>query len=370
MKNLGQPDPNVKVPAAVRAAGARADELFKLQGGATPSASAPPPQPKEDAHTPAAPPAPPAPPAEADKDAVPSVQATEVAVTADGNQPTTEPASPAASDDQWERRFNGMKGRYEQEKNKRERAEDELVGVMRRVAQLEQQLADMASVQQQQPKQQDTAAARLITPEEEQEYGHEFLNVVGKKAAEAFNPELQALRNQIATLQERLDSVGARVAVNTRDSLLRDLTKAIPNWKDLNADKNFLRWLSLPDTYSGVIRHELLNQAYERNDTPRVLAFFQGFLSDEAAPAPVAPEPHRVEATASAKVPLEEFAAPGRAKTAATATPVPAEKPLISRAQIAKFYVDVTAGKYRGRDEEKNRLEQMIFEAEREGRIQ
>lgn len=69
-----------------------------------------------------------------------------------------------------------------------------------------------------------------------------------------------------------------------------------------------------------------------------------------------------------AKVPLAKFAAPGRAKTAA-GTSAPAEKPIITRAQIAAFYADIANGKYRGKDAEKAKLEATIFEAQREGRI-
>ena len=68
------------------------------------------------------------------------------------------------------------------------------------------------------------------------------------------------------------------------------------------------------------------------------------------------------------KLSLESFAAPGRAKTSA-ASSAPVEKPLITRAQISQFYADSASGKYRGREAEKNQLEAMIFDAEREGRI-
>ena len=108
-------------------------------------------------------------------------------------------------------------------------------------------------------------------------------------------------------------------------------------------------------------------RAFERNDTPRVQAFFTGFLAEEAALDPASGETGRTEAPAN-KVSLENLAAPGRAKSAA-ATNAPAEKPIFTRAQIAKFYADAAAGKFKGRDAERDRLERQIFEAEREGRI-
>ena len=48
-------------------------------------------------------------------------------------------------------------------------------------------------------------------------------------------------------------------------------------------------WLRLQDKFSGAIQHELLTAAYEQNQTPQVLAFFNGFLAQEAALAPQLP---------------------------------------------------------------------------------
>ena len=81
--------------------------------------------------------------------------------------------------------------------------------------------------------------------------------------------------------------------------------------------------------------------------------------------APVTNEP---APTPKGRVPLEKFAAPGGAKTVA-AQGAPAEKPIISPTQIAQFYSDVRAGRYVGRDSEKDRAEKMIFDAQREGRV-
>jgi hypothetical protein len=135
----------------------------------------------------------------------------------------------------------------------------------------------------------------------------------------------------------------------------------------LNSNSDFLDWLRLPDPYSGAIRHDMLKAAYAQGDARRVLAFFNGFLAEEAVVAPAGQEPD-VSVTKVPKVPLASLAAPGRAKTAASAS-APAEKPIITRSQIAAFYADLAAGKYRGRDAEKNKAEAIIFEAQRDGRI-
>ena len=143
------------------------------------------------------------------------------------------------------------------------------------------------------------------------------------------------------------------------------LDRSLPQWRDINVMPEFHQWLALPDMYSGAIKHELLKTAYAQCNTPRVLSFFKGFLDQEAAYVPQGQQPQPV---ANDRLSLEDLAAPGRAKTSA-ACQAPAEKPIITRAQISAFYADSASGKYRGREVEKNQLEKMIFEAEREGRI-
>jgi len=213
----------------------------------------------------------------------------------------------------------------------------------------------------------------LLSPEEVSEYGEEFLGVVGKKAQEATTPLVHELRQEIDALKQQVGRVGGSIAQNARETMFAQLDGTNMPWREINKDPRFLQWLALPDTYSGVIRHNLLKAAWERNDTPRAAAFFQGFLAEEAAIDPSRGQPNEYQAPeytngrTNGKVPLESFAAPGRAKSAAGS--IPAEKPQISRSQITNFYAQCAAGKYRGNEQERNRLERMIFEAQTDGRI-
>jgi hypothetical protein len=245
------------------------------------------------------------------------------------------------------------------------------------VQQLTSQVSSMQSVMATMstpPASGDPAAAvpvsRSITDDEEREYGSEFLDVVGRQARDAFNPEVAAIKKQMDSLQSRLNGVTGVVSADARTRMFTALDERIPAWRVTNDDPNFLSWLQLPDPYSGAIRQGLLNAAFERNDGSRVLAFFNGFLAEEAAvdPAPSVPDLAASDPLPAPKVPLADLAAPGRAKTPAGGTP-PVEKPIISRAQIAQFYADVNSGKYRGRDAEKNENEQIIFSAQAEGRL-
>lgn len=280
-------------------------------------------------------------------------------VTPEGNNP------PAEDDRTWEHKFRSMKGRYDQAESQNRILAD-------RVQRLEALMAS-ADRRPPAPKQAPSAenkASRLITPDEEKDYGADFLDVAARAAREKLDPEIAALKAHINKLEGQLGSTSKFVQRSARENLEVSLNESIPNWREINRDQNFLRWLQLPDPYSGAIRQNMLNDAYTQNDSGRVIAFFNGFLSDEAAVAPARAKPDAgLPTKVTTKVPLETFAAPGRAKTAAAET-APAEKPVITRSQIAQFYSDVQKGKYRGNDAEKDRLERMIFDAEQDGRIQ
>lgn len=343
-------DPNAKIPKAARLASEKADALHKSLYATPPKE-----EPAADGPKPEATAAP------AEAPASPSTQeATPPAAEAPAEPgPGAEPAAqPTPTGEDWEHRYNSMKGRYD-------RAEDRIKQLTARIASLE---GDLAAAKLSAPSQAPSVEP-LITPQELQDYGEEFLTVVGKKAKEIAAAETSELRSQVADLTAKLTAMGGTITQTAQEKMYELLDRDVPSWQQINVDPNFIAWLQLPDTYSGAIRHTLLKEAFERNDSPRVLAFFKGFLTEEAAvaPAPRVEEPAPA-APAPGKVPLETLAAPGRAKSPA-ATPAPVEKPIISRAQIAKFYADVTAGKYRGKEAEKDRLEKMIFEAERDGRI-
>ena len=211
----------------------------------------------------------------------------------------------------------------------------------------------------------------ILSPEIISEYGEEFLGVVGKKAKAELLPVVEAMRQEITTLKKQLEGSATASKTRARTAMHELLDDKLPQWQHINVAPEFHSWLALPDEFSGAIRHELLKAAYEQNDAPRVLAFFRRFLSDEAASDPaITHQGNEPDTTGEQpdKIPLVDLAAPGRAKTAATSS-VPVEKPTFTHAQIAKFYTDCANGKFRGRDEERTRIEKQIFDAQREGRI-
>jgi len=339
-----QIDPDVKVPAAVRAAAARSEEIIKaMQGQVTAEGN-------ENTETET--------PGPTDN---PELSASSFVENEPKNE-TSEQVSHTntdLSDETWKHKFESVNGRYT-------RAMEQVRSLTEQVQSLQNVIATMQTQYSGTTTLPDFSAERLITDDEARDYGEDFLNVVGKKAKEELAPIIKGYESKIKELENRLQGVTGVVNMSSQQKMFQRMDEDLPDWRDINRNQEFLDWLALPDPYSGVIRHELLKSAFAGNDASRVMRFFKGFLAEEAAVAPAGAEPD-APVTRVAKVPLQNLAAPGRAKTAAASAP--AEKPIFTRAQIAQFYSDVAANKYRGRDADKTKMETQIFEAQREGRI-
>jgi len=333
------------IPAAVKAAGTRADQLQKdFIKSITPEGDPPSEPPKEGEE-----------------------EVIEGQAPVEGEPPAEPPAEPkeepADDDDSWKHKFLSMQGRYNAEVPKLRSQINSMSGEIRNLNNL------LASLQKSEPAAPPTPAApspiesskSLITPEELAEYGPEFVDIVSritKQATAAYEKEINDLKGQ-------LKQVGTQITLSARDQMMKDLTDEVPNWDEINVSEEFIKWLALPDPYSGAIRHEMLRSAFGRNDSTRVINFFKGFLAETAATAPAAKEPGPAEP----KTPLRNLAAPGRAKSTAAPPSAPAEKPSFTASQIQKFYSDKALGKYRGREAEAKKLEADIFAAQQEGRI-
>jgi len=287
-------------------------------------------------------------------------------------QPTTPqapagPANPPAGEESVEQRLRSAQGRLEQANTINRQMHD-------RMAQMEQQLATLAAAGAQPPPPPTAPTpVRLVTPEEEADYGTELLNVVGKRAREEYFPEFEQLANRLKQVEQRVEGATTVIQKTQQQTMYDHLAGEIPEWRQINRSDDFKQWLQFADPFSGRRRHDLLLEAFSRHETPRVVAFFRGFLTEATGTPPnsnspgLAAPPIPSNGHASGKPSLEDFAAPGRARSAPQE--LPPDKPVYSQAWIAKFMADKRTGKYRGREADADAIERDIYQAQHEGRI-
>lgn len=282
----------------------------------------------------------------------------------------------------WETKYKTLQGKYNAEVPRltnQVREQGEMLRNMHEQLTATQNLLASLSSQQQTPQASATppaAAKRLVTDEEIKTFGPDLFDFIKRAAAESVLPAVDSrVDARIAPVTQKVEQVAStaattaqRTAKNDRNSVLALLAAEVPKWAEQNEDPAFLEWLDQTDPYSGHPRGALLEQAFKAYDGPRVVAFFRGYLNENAALNPPQPSPAAGAAPKPQKE-LADFVAPGAPKTGAAVAPDGSGKRVWTRAEIGRFYEDARAGKYRTKMDEYTRTEKDIFAAQREGRV-
>lgn len=282
--------------------------------------------------------------------------------TATAPQAAPEPPAPAApvvdtppkqDEKTWEERYKALKGMYNKQVPELQGQVSDLTA---RLDAAIKRLDEAAKPAPQQP------AAPMADPQDVEAFGEDLVNMVKRTAERMFGGAATQMHEMLGRIDIRLTEVEKRLegttqtALNAAEQTFFDrLTKLVPNWVEINEDERFKAWCLESDPVYGVPRQRALQAAQDAMDADRAAAAFRAYLGTVTTP-PKATTP-----------PVDTQVSP-RA-VASAPPPVPANKPLLTTAQVDQFYRDVAQGRYRGRVEEQQRIEQVINEALAEGRI-
>lgn len=208
----------------------------------------------------------------------------------------------------------------------------------------------------------------VVTDDELADYGEDLVSMVRRIAAAEAAKATKDLTPQIERIEGRVTESVEKQNVTT---VYSQLDADVPDWRAINKSQEFLEWLAQPDPYSGTFRKNLLGAAFESGDAGRVVAFFKGFITDNAT---VAPQPAPVTKTpappkANGELELDQLAGPKAGASSAEQVSADVSNPTVNRADIAKFYQEVTAGRYKNNPERQREIEAMIAAAMQEGRV-
>jgi hypothetical protein len=284
-----------------------------------------------------------------------------------GNAPEPTPAEQGRTgttdeEQTYEQRWRSLQGMYNADTT-RLRAENSQMG--QRVTQLEKLIASLSAPQQANTAQ--VAAAKLVTDKDVEEYG-DAIEVMRRAAREevlAARAEIDALRREMSQFQTnvvpKVEGVVQRQALNAEQMFWSELSNEVPDWREINATQDFHNWLLEVDPLSGTNRQTYLDVAQNQLDARRVAGFFKTWQAQNGGT--VAQSPRNVAASQ-----LEKQIAPGRGRTSSSTT-TGTDAKTYTRNDVAKFFDDVRKGMYKGREQERDRIERDIFAAQGAGRI-
>lgn len=275
------------------------------------------------------------------------------------------------SDEARDQRLRSLQGRYDSLMKSNQALTERINELSRGITKAKtSQSVDPAPAQPKEVK-------KLVSTDEENEYGKEFFDVVGRRAQEAVDPFFSEFDSRLRRLEGRQDATVKVMETTAQQGMMQMLGAQVPNWKEINHHPDFHAWLAQFDPYSGRQLKDMLLEAFHRQEARRVVSFFQGFLAEatgnpqepqaRTSSAPPLASPNNGQGNGSGKPSLADYAAPGRARSAPQT--LPPEKSTYTRAQVQRLSDEKRRGLWRGREVELEAIERDIFQAQHEGRL-
>ncbi len=263
------------------------------------------------------------------------------------------PLDSEVEDPVWEQRYNALKGKYDSEIP---RMRGTIDGLQQRLSELEKAPAAPAA----------PAAVEVISSQEDaddrENYGDDFVNLVERRAKQIVEVEIAKLTPQ---LQKMSGEVAETRRMTVQERMHVQLDSQVKDWRDINTSSEFLAWLETSDSFTGVPRSTLLRGAYDSGHSDRVIAIFNGYISDTAPATPVP----ALQTRKSDRANLADLAAPGSTRTAGRG-PTEALPPApVTRQDIQAFYSNVAKGVYKNRQEDQVKMEAKINAAVAHGLV-
>ena len=259
-----------------------------------------------------------------------------------------------------EQKYKTLQGMYNAEVPRLHAEKRELVN---RVQQLEQLISSMNAA----PAKPQAPAQKLITEQDEEDYGDsiEVMRKVFREEMSSKDGEINELRQLVRQMQgtvvPQVHQLSQNYAVSNEQRFWADLQTAVPDWQEVNGNKEFQSWLLEVDPLTGISRQTYLDDAQRNLDVRRVANFFtawKGLSGGHNA---------RTQRESQSASELERQVAPGKGRSGGAKSQ--GEAKTYTAADIKKFFADVQKGRYKGKEAERDRIERDIFAAQREGRI-
>jgi len=272
--------------------------------------------------------------------------------------PTTVEQPPAAAQptgEDFEAKYKVLKGKYDKEVPE---LASQVAFLVKKVGALEAALAEKTT----QPA--PTTAQPAATPEPPADLTSDpkvkYFTTEYPDIYEATDALVQVRARAIAKavfaeefekVNRRLSAIEQGTVQKTKESFYEALNKAHSNWEEIQASAEWSKYLAAPDELSGIPRWQLIKDAYDKLDAVRVIRFFDAFTNKGTS--------HTASPTASTSK-IESRVAPGRTQNASPGTGGNGAK-TVTRDDLRQFYLDVSQGKWKGREAEMKKEEARLI---------
>jgi len=263
--------------------------------------------------------------------------------------PVETPETDTTSEEKWEHKYRRLQGKYDAEVPRLHNQVKELS------IQLHQMRQEMSAQEQQAAQRQQEQAQRLVTDEEIEEHGQEYVDLYRRIAREEFQKDLASLKQENEQLKQYIQQTGSQIGSLSFEQKLAQL---VPDFGAINNDPKWVEWL---DTYDPMLRskrRDVAQAAMNSGDAEAVAHYVKLFRGESA------PEQTK---SASRQAEINRQVQPDRA----SAPTVQSSKTgkTYSQSDLGKMFRRVAVLGSQGKHDEARKLEMEIDSAFQDGRV-
>jgi molybdopterin converting factor small subunit len=289
----------------------------------------------------------------------------EAEAEAEAGKDTKETEPPAKPREDWKQKYYTLQGKYDAEVPR-------LSGEIR---ELKSEMQNLAERTPEVPEVPEQVGHSLITEEEVELYGEDFIDIVGRRAqeiaAQTTGNTVAELRAEIAELKGDVSNTGQRIQRTEQEGFYVKLDRELENWRDINVDPDFVAWLDteIPET-RGMTRKSVLMDAFNSGSVKDTADVFRTYTSAKQGNARTSASNGAGQPAGNATLDLSQYVAPsaGQGSPQGNTGQQIAQK-IWTQPEIAAFYTQVRQGKFKSRPDDKAKIEQSIVNASAQGRV-
>lgn len=228
-------------------------------------------------------------------------------------QPEPQVKTPEAADPEpdWKQRAKTLEGKYNAEVP---RLHGQLKDMSTQLASALEQINQLKTATPPEPQKRQ----ELITKDDEETFGSDLIDlsrrVVREEFAQLAPHIIGELRKEFAPIREQVGEVQKKTAQTEEEKFWSSIDTAVPDWREIDSDPQWLEWLGEVDPMVGNTRQEALNSAHTAMDAARVAAIFKVWKSTFRPEQPAAPAP-----TSSKREELQRQVAPSKSRASSSA---------------------------------------------------
>lgn len=185
-----------------------------------------------------------------------------------------------------------------------------------------------------------------LTPEDESLFGEDLVGMVRR----AIDTAMSDVNSRLSKLEQVVKQAESFATMSMRERFEAELTKAVPQWREIDTSEEFREWLQQSPSRLAVV-----GQAMQNLDVVAIADIFKQYIALHSSQSVVQPS-QNAEA-------MRKRIAPGKGRASNPVEP-PAKK-IWTRSEIAEVYRNRRAYP----SEKFSELEKEIFAAQRENRV-